>query len=50
MLSLKDLKTWSARNKQESDRRRVNEELRMGIGKESREPLTEGLKAKISCP
>ena len=37
------------RSKQESDKRRVNEELRMRIEKENLELLTEGLKAEISC-
>ena len=36
------------KNKQESEERRVNKELR--IEKESPELLTEGLKAEISCP
>ena len=37
------------KNKQESDKRRVTEELRMRFEKESLKLLTEGLKAKISC-
>ena len=38
------------RNKQESDKQRVNEELRIRIEKQSLELLMEGLKVEISCP